>query len=115
MGGAGLSPEQNGELQELLESELRKLLKSMGLTEQAMETVVLDQTVVGRLSRIDSIQNQAMAKGLHEREQARLGQIHSALSRMADGSFGICVECGRPLDYGRLLIFPEAPTCPACS
>ena len=85
------------------------------MTEQAMETVVLDQTTVGRLSRIDSIQNQAMAKGLHEREQARLGQIQSALARIAAGEYGHCLECRRPLEFGRLLIFPEAPTCPGCA
>ncbi len=115
MANVALTPEQLSEIQETLESALRKLLKSMGMTEQAMETVVLDQTAVGRLSRIDSLQNQAMAKGLHEREQARLGQIQTALARLAAGQYGICLECDNPLEFGRLMVFPEAPTCPACS
>ena len=111
----GLTPDQLGEMRELLERELTRLLRSIGITETATATVTLDQTAVGRLSRMDSLQSQALAKGLAEREQVRLAHLQEALKRMDDGSYGICTECGTPLDFGRLLVLPEAPNCAGCS
>ena len=109
-----ITPGQREEIRALLEAELRTLLRSIGLSEEATRTVVLDQTAVGRLSRIDSLQNQAMAKGLAEREQARLAGIQAALERIETDAFGRCTGCGGDIEFGRLLVVPETPTCPAC-
>ena len=63
-----LSGAQRGELQSELERQLRRLEKSMKVTDEAMKPVELDQTAVGRLSRMDSLQNQSLSTGLRERE-----------------------------------------------
>jgi hypothetical protein len=54
-----------------------------------MQHLTPDQSAVGRLSRIDSPQNQGLTRNLQEREQAKLGQVVSALRRMAD----TCAAC----------------------
>ena len=87
----------------------------MCATDEAMRPVGLDQTAVGRLSRIDSLQNQSLTRNLQEREQAKLGQLLSALKRFEQGTYGCCVACGNEIGYERLLVFPESPTCAACS
>lgn len=110
-----LTPDQIAELERELARATRKLERSMRATDEAMRPVQLDQTAVGRLSRIDALQNQGLTKNLQEREQAKLGQIQSALRRLQDGSYGLCVSCGAAIPFERLLIFPEAPTCAACS
>ena len=79
------------------------------------QLVELDQTSVGRLSRMDSLQNQALSSNLQDRERARLAGILSALERIEKESYGRCGECGEPIDYGRLLVFPEATTCKGCA
>ena len=109
-----LTADQVGELRAELERQLARLEKSMKLTEEAVRPVELDQTSVGRLSRMDSIQNQSLSKGLKDREVARLSQIHAALARMDRGVYGTCVECGRAIPFERLFVFPEAPECGAC-
>lgn len=109
-----LSADQLGELRAELEHQLARLEKSMKVTEEAVRPVELDQTAVGRLSRMDSIQNQSLSRGLKDREVARLSQIQAALSRMERGAYGTCVECGRPISFERLFVFPEAPECAAC-
>lgn len=86
----------------------------MKISEEATETVELDQTAVGRLSRMDSLQNQSMAKNLAEREQAKLAHILEALKRWEAGVYGVCTECREPVAFGRLLIMPESPTCAGC-
>jgi DnaK suppressor protein len=110
-----LTSEQQTELRAVLERELRKLERSMRSTDEAMRPVGLDQTAVGRLSRIDSLQNQSLTRNLQEREQAKLGQLVSALQRLEQGTYGRCLSCDAAIGYERLLVFPESPTCAACS
>lgn len=109
-----LTSDQVDELRGELERQLERLERSMQVTEEAMEPVELDQTAVGRLSRIDSLQNQGLTRNLQERERVKLAHIQGALRRLADGTYGLCVTCGAPLPFGRLYVVPEAPTCASC-
>jgi len=109
-----LSADQVDELRTELERQLARLQKSMKVTDEALRTVELDQTAVGRLSRIDSLQNQSLSKGLREREVVRLSQIRDALERAQEGTYGVCTECGRGIPFERLFVFPEAPECTDC-
>ncbi len=112
--GAHLTGAQLEELREELDRQLRRLQKSMKITDEALRTVELDQTAVGRLSRMDSLQNQALSEGLRERELIRLSQILEALGRMDEGGYGICTACRGQIPFERLFVFPEAPECAAC-
>ena len=97
-----------------LDRQLLKLERSMTVGDEALKTVDLDQGAVGRLSRIDSLQNQEIAKGLRERETVKLAMIQEALKRMENGEYGICTGCGSEIALGRLYVSPEAATCGAC-
>ncbi len=111
-------PLTDGQLEELrdrLLSALEKLRRSMAATDAAAEPVELDQTAVGRLSRMDSLQNQALSSNLQERERARLAGILAALERIEEGSYGTCQDCEGPIPHGRLLVYPEAATCAGCA
>lgn len=110
-----LSGEQLDELRTELERQLARLERSMKITDEALRTVELDQTTVGRLSRMDSLQNQSLSKGLRDREVVRLAQIRDALDRVAAGSYGACTSCGGAIPYERLFVFPEAPECTGCT
>ena len=109
-----LTTAQRAELQAELERQLRKLEKSMKITDEALETVELDQTAVGRLSRMDSLQNQSLSRGLRDREVVRLSQIREALQRFERGEYGVCTVCGGQIPFERLFVFPEAPECADC-
>jgi DnaK suppressor protein len=110
-----LTPEQVDELRSELLRTRTRLQRSMGISEQRSRPVTLDQTSVGRLSRIDAIQNQGITQGLQVREAARLASVDEALARMERGEYGRCPSCGRDIPYERLLVFPETPTCAACA
>jgi DnaK suppressor protein len=97
-----------------LEHERARLERSMRITEEAVRPVELDQQAVGRLSRMDSLQNQHLAQNPKEREEARYGAIVAALERMDAGRYGACASCGGPIDPGRLVVFPETPNCTVC-
>jgi DnaK suppressor protein len=110
-----LSGSQLVELRAELDRQLKKLQRSMRTTNRVMKPVQLDQSSVGRLSRIDNLQTQGLTAGLQAREQAKLGQILEALNRIEVGTYGTCVICGQPVAFERLMIFPEAPNCAACA
>jgi len=111
---AHLTAEQRADLRAELERQLARLQRSMSVTDEAMRTVELDQTAVGRLSRMDSLQNQSLSKGLRERELVRLSLIREALQRMESGSYGLCTVCGADVPIERLFVFPEASECSDC-
>jgi DnaK suppressor protein len=110
-----LSPIDLEELRLDLEAELLSLERSMKVTDIGLKPVELDQTAVGRLSRMDELQNQALTRNLREREDVKLGGLQQALQRIDEGTFGRCTECGEGIPLARLQVFPETATCVECT
>lgn len=81
---------------------------------EAGATVTLDQQRVGRLSRMDAMQMQAMARAESQRAQLCLRQIEAALSRIENGSYGECARCHEPIPQRRLETNPATPFCADC-
>ena len=81
----------------------------------ARKPVELDQQSVGRLSRQDALQQQAMATAQEKRRTASLQQIAAALTRIDDGDFGYCEECGDLIAPKRLDIDPTVRLCTKCA
>ena len=78
-------------------------------------TVMLDQQSVGRLSRMDALQRQAMAQAAMRRRAARGARIDAALRRIDEGEFGFCQICGDGIAQERLDLDPTVPTCVSCA
>lgn len=110
-----LTAAQLAELRDEIRLQLSKLEASMIVSDEAVKPVELDQSAVGRLSRMSSIESQGMAKGLRDREVVRLALLQAALRRLDAGTFGICTSCGAELAFERLSIFPESATCMSCT
>lgn len=85
------------------------------LTEAERKPVTLDQSMVGRLSRMDALQNQAMALEAERRRHVELQRIEAALQRIKDGEFGYCIICGEDIEPKRLENDPTVPNCIACA
>jgi DnaK suppressor protein len=109
-----LTPEQIEQLRDELLRARAKLERSMKISDRAAQPVKLDQTSVGRLSRIDALQNQGITQGLRAREAARYANIMEALQRIEKSTYGRCAGCDQPIPFERLLVFPEVLTCAAC-
>lgn len=84
-------------------------------SEESRDTVMLDQTSVGRLSRMDAMQGQAMAKAGEQRRQLKLKQIAAALQRIESENFGECIECGEWIGAKRLTWDPLVLKCIECA
>ena len=76
--------------------------------------MVLDQSMVGRLSRMDALQAQQMAKETSRRRQIQLQKVDNALHRLEEGKYGYCLVCDEEISPGRLDFDPASTRCIAC-
>lgn len=95
---------------EALRTELRGALDDSG---DSARPVDLEQPI-GRVSRIDAIQQQKMAEAGRRNHETRLRLVSAAIGRIASDEYGVCAECEEPIGYGRLKASPEARLCLAC-
>ncbi|MDP6344773.1 MAG: TraR/DksA C4-type zinc finger protein [Alphaproteobacteria bacterium] len=77
--------------------------------------VELDQQKVGRLSRMDAMQDQAMAQEAERRRMGELQRIEAALGRIDEDEYGYCLRCGEAIAPARLDLDPAVPTCVGCA
>lgn len=77
--------------------------------------VTLEQDSVGRLSRIDAMQVQAMALAQARRRQSERAAIDAALRRLDNDEFGYCLRCGEDIAPARLEHNPSVTTCISCA
>ena len=100
---------------DLLLARDRTLIDQEMSGEDAASTVELDQTRLGRLSRMDAMQAQQMAKASSRRRQMERGRIATALRRIDEGEYGYCLSCGDLIPAPRLTIDPAAAQCVGCA
>ena len=103
------------DLEARLKARRAELLHLEEVTEEQRRPVELDQSRVGRLSRMDALQDQAMSLETERRRQLELQRIDSALARMAEGEYGFCVNCGEEIAARRLALDPAVPICVDCA
>ncbi len=102
-------------LRAALETRRADLLRLAATSEESRRPVELDQTRVGRLSRMNALQDQAMQLETERRRQLELQRIDVALERMAEDDFGTCVSCGEEIAAKRLELDPTTPVCIDCA
>ena len=83
-------------------------------SKDASGVVELD-TAIGRLSRMDAMQNQQMALELRRRQEQQLQRIANALQRITQNRYGLCGRCKQPIAEDRLEISPDAVMCVRCA
>lgn len=98
-----------------LEARKAELESSADTSAADRAPVELDQTSVGRLSRIDAIQVQAMALATEERRKAELARVKAALERIDSDEFGYCDVCGEEIAPARLENNPAVTSCIGCA
>lgn len=98
-----------------LEQRLADLMAASQERRKNSPGVELDQSRVGRLSRMDAMQHQAMSQATARFAGLEVQRIRVALQRMTAGDYGYCVVCGDDIAVGRLRFDPSVPTCIACA
>jgi DnaK suppressor protein len=101
--------------EKLLLAKRDELVELQRISGQSQQAVELDQQSVGRLSRMDAIQQQAMAQAQERARRREQIMIDAALGRIRDGEYGYCAVCGEEIPEKRLALNPAAPHCVRCA
>ena len=103
------------EARSALEARLQELDRLDVLSAEGRAPVTLQQDAVGRLSRMDAMQQQAMAQAEERRRIAERSRIRKALERLDEGEWGWCATCGEEIAEGRLKNDPSMAVCVGCA
>ena len=102
------------ELKKIILSELKALEQNQNDARGASKVVELDQQIIGRLSRMDSIREKEMSKANLGRRTQRKSQLLEVLERLKENDFGFCIDSGEEIDIRRLRINPIVRKCFSC-
>lgn len=110
-----MKQEDLARFRELIQKRLSALMEEGAVASGNTDTVVLDQQSVGRLSRMDAMQQQAMAKATQARREREENGLNRALARLDAGTFGTCDDCEEPISENRLEFDPSVTLCISCA
>lgn len=110
-----MDDEQLNKFKKQLEERRNQLNALASTNEESVETVELDQTRQGRLTRMDALQGQAMSLAAKNRRLKELKEIGEALERIESGDYGYCQNCGNEIAVDRLQINLTADYCIHCA
>lgn len=110
-----MTDQELNHFKELLYTQQQELESLEQASRESTGTVNLDQSSVGRLSRMDALQSQAMALETKRRRQVQVTRIKAALERLEEGEFGYCAFCDEEIGRRRLEIDPANPFCVECA
>lgn len=102
-------------VREGLDALKTELLAEKEAAKEGIAPVELDQARVGRLSRMDSMQQQAMAQELDRRRDIQLKRIEGAYLRLDNGTYGSCAKCKNVIESSRLEFDPTVFFCQSCA
>ncbi len=98
-----------------LQEELAALRQASDASAEHRKPVELDQQSVGRLSRMDAMQQQAMAAAVDARRSGRIRALEAAIVRTMTDEFGWCTTCGEFIGEKRLELDPTIMRCRECA
>lgn len=80
-----------------------------------MTDPIAPDDAIGRISRMDAINNKSVAEAGLRQAQIKLKSLHRVLSQVGHKDFGICLKCNQPIPLGRILIRPQSLLCVHCA
>ena len=99
----------------------KKIVEAIALTEEkikgmeSMTEPITPENSIGRISRMDAINNKSVAEAALRTAQRKLTSLKVALSKVEDESFGMCSMCKNPIPAARLMYMPESTRCVRCA
>lgn len=102
------------EAEVILKNEIEKVQKIIEEYKEMTQPIGPDNAI-GRISRIDAIQNKSVADGGLRNMVDKLDKLNYLLSKVNDDDFGICLKCKESIPIGRFLARPESLHCVRCA
>lgn len=110
-----MNASREAEIREIVLQKLAELEEQDRLGRDGQAVVELDQQAVGRLSRMDALQSQAMAKATQAQRDIQIKALKTALQRLDEDDYGYCQDCGEDIPHARLALNPAVQKCISCA
>lgn len=98
----------------MLQQKIVKAKKKI-LDYQELAKPIQPENSIGRISRMDAINNKSVVEAALRRAIANLAALHTSLDQIDREDFGLCKKCKGPIPAGRLVLTPESPYCVYCA
>lgn len=105
---------QKSELKAKIISELETLKADLENLRNAVKPIAPDNAI-GRISRMEAINAKSVNEKALANARNRKSRLETALDKIDDPDFGLCVICDEDIPIGRLMLMPEVSTCVRCA
>ncbi|MFO8028841.1 MAG: TraR/DksA C4-type zinc finger protein [Cyclonatronaceae bacterium] len=109
-----LNKEQKVQVRKIIEEKIAEAEKELVILKELTAAVAPD-SAIGRISRMDAINNKSVNDAAYRNTRKRLKQLQNVREKVDEPFYGRCVRCGGPIAFERILIMPEKRVCVDCS
>lgn len=109
-----MTEEEKKELKSLIDSHIESIKEEITELKELTKPVSLDASI-GRLSRMDAINNKAINEKALREKKSTLQKLERAQERYKVNKLGTCLKCGKEIPFGRLKIMPYTTRCVQCA
>ncbi|MBL7965183.1 MAG: TraR/DksA C4-type zinc finger protein [Flavobacteriales bacterium] len=97
-----------------LDNELEKTRTSITALRELTAPVAPDEAI-GRISRMDAINNKAINDAALRKAEEKLAQLERMRQHMDEPGYGLCKKCGAAIPMQRLILMPQSVHCVRCA
>jgi len=109
-----MDAKQLKEIKDKITEEIQKTEESV-ITYKEMTKPIAPDCAIGRVSRMDAINNKSVAEAALRQAEQKLTKLKYVLTKVDDEGFGLCTRCGKPIPLGRILLMPQSRHCVHCA
>ena len=103
-----------GKLRVRFQEEISKTLEKIKRYEALTQPVAPDNAI-GRVSRMDAINNKSVMDAALRKARERLQGLQNHMERLGTREFGRCLKCEQIIPIERILLAPESSFCVNCA
>ena len=106
--------EEKQKLKRKISNEIRVQKQLIPKLSESAKPVAPDNAI-GRLTRMEAINDQSVSEASLNSARAKLAKLGSALGKIDQPNFGICIRCGKLIPFDRIMLIPESVLCMPCA
>lgn len=109
-----MNQQDKSEVSKQIELEISKTQEIIIEYREASQPIA-PENAIGRLSRMDAINNQSVTKAALSKAEEKLKGLKYLKGRLTDPDFGKCARCKSEIPLPRMLFMPQSPFCVHCA
>ncbi len=109
-----MKAEERKQLREHIEKKMKRLIRQISELKDLTKPVEPD-CAIGRVSRMDAINNKSVNESALLKKQDQLNGLHLAIEDIDKDDFQNCIVCGHEIPLQRMFIMPESRKCTNCA